>query len=425
MSMNSEAGTPAPAAWSRMLAFWKSQHLDWKVTVGRTSLERLSYQMIFPYLSIYIIALGATKTQLGLMNSLGMLLAGLVSPLTGRIIDHNGPKRLYLIGIGILAASYLLYGLSPGWLMCAAAMVVYNIGYGTSIHSCATICGNCLVNENRARGMMICETLAAGMLGMAGPMLAAWVVTGFGGVTVAGIRPLFLIAVLFTALSYVLVQTKLSDQKWSAAQKTSRHLLHDGFEIIRHNPHTVKWLVISTMTQLPIGMIMPFTQVFAKEFKGADGFVLGAMVTGTALTSIVFGFPSGAVADRIGRKKALYMLIPLFWASILVLVWAPSPAFLILSSILTGFQYILMPIAGTIERELVPAEQMGRWIGIVRLAKAVFGAGMTVMGGVIWDRLGPQWLFIIFVGLDLTVRLPLLISMPETLNYRVAKAKAD
>jgi len=64
-------------ALRNILYFWKRQDRDWKVTVARSSLERFSSQMIFPYLSIYIIMLGATKTQLGLVNSTGMMLAGL------------------------------------------------------------------------------------------------------------------------------------------------------------------------------------------------------------------------------------------------------------------------------------------------------------------------------------------------------------
>lgn len=417
MDLNTESAIiPRTSALGKMTSFWKNQHLDWKVTVARTSLERLSYQMIFPYLSIYIIALGATKTQLGLMNSAGMILAGLISPFTGWLIDKDGPKRIYQVGIVLLAASYLTYGLAQNWLMCALAMGFYYVGYGTSIHSCATICGNCLVNQNRARGMMICESIAAGVLGMIGPMIAAWLTGWFGGVTVTGIRPLFLIAVAFTGLSFLLVQTKLSSQKWTVTFKTGKHLLQDGIDIVRHNRHTLKWLVITSMTQLPMGMIMPFTQVYAKELKGASGLVLGAMVTATALTSIIFGFPSGYLADRIGRKKVLYILIPLFWLANLTLVWAPSPVFLLIAGILIGFQYILMPIAGTIERELVPADQMGRWIGIVRLVKAIFGASLAILGGVIWDRLGPQYLFLIYVGMDLVIRMPLLISMPETLK---------
>ena len=44
-------------------AFWKAQQKDWRITVIRTSLERLGYKIILPYLTLYIILLGATKTQ--------------------------------------------------------------------------------------------------------------------------------------------------------------------------------------------------------------------------------------------------------------------------------------------------------------------------------------------------------------------------
>jgi hypothetical protein len=41
---------------------------------------------------------------------------------------------------------------------------------------------------------------------------------------------------------------------------------------------------------------------------------------------------------------------------------------------------------------------------------------MALFAGVIWDKIGPQYSFILFVGIDLLVRLPLLISIPETLH---------
>ncbi len=92
-----------PAFLGSSFSFLKRQHRDWKITVLRTSLDKLAYQMVFPYLSIYIVALGATGTQLGIVNSIGMLIAGLCGPFTGWLIDRIGPKRIYLIGIGFLA----------------------------------------------------------------------------------------------------------------------------------------------------------------------------------------------------------------------------------------------------------------------------------------------------------------------------------
>lgn len=66
--------------------------------------------------------------------------------------------------------------------------------------------------------------------------------------------------------------------------------------------------------------------------------------------------------------------------------------------------------------EIVPAEQMGRWIGMNQLVKSFFGAGMDLLGGLIWDKLGPQYVFFIYVGIDLLFRVPLLVSLPETLR---------
>src|SRR5512135_1797358 len=114
------------------ISFVKRQQRDWNVTVARTSLDRLAYQMVFPYLSLYIIALGATKTQLGIVTSIGMVIAGLIGPFTGWFIDRIGPKKIYLLGIGMLAVSYFTYGIAQHWILTIAAMAAYWIGTSIS-----------------------------------------------------------------------------------------------------------------------------------------------------------------------------------------------------------------------------------------------------------------------------------------------------
>jgi len=384
----------------------------------RTSLDRLVYQMVFPYLSIYIIALGASKTQLGLVISFGTLLAGLLAPFVGWYIDQIGPKKIYLFGIGLLAVSYLTYGLAHDWRLAFIAMIAYWVGFSVSNHSCATVCGNCLANRDRATGMMICETFGAGLLGMLGPALGATLVALWGGVNVAGIRPLFFLALLFTLGTFVFVFTQLSNQHWQASRATSPHLVRDLREVFREGHHLKRWLIIASVGTLPLGMVFPFSQLFAYENKGANEFLLAAMVTGAALTSIVFAIPLGRLADRIGRKRILYVTIPLFWLANVILILAPHPIFLLIAGALMGFYYIGGPIAGAMERELVPADQMGRWLGIARMTKMMVNAGGTALAGVIWDQVGPPFVFLAFVAIDLIVRMPLLMMMSETLRMR-------
>ena len=387
-------------------------------------MDKLAYQMVFPYLSVYIVALGASATQLGIVNSIDMMIAGLFGPFTGWFIDRIGPKKIYLAGITFMALCYLTYGLAQSWGATILAMIAYWLGFSTSIHSCATICGNCLVNRDRATGMMICETITAGLLGMAGPIIATWLVSQFGGVNPNGIRPLFFSGLIITVGTFVVVLTQLSSQKWTKANTNRTSLFKEISQVFKSGKHLKRWIVIAAITQLPIGMVFPFSQVFAYQVKGANEFILGAMVTGSALSSIVFAIPLGRLADRVGRKKVLFVTIPLFLLSNLMLILAPTPAFLVLAGILQGFHYIGSPIAAAIERELVPAEHMGRWIGITRFFKMIFSGILALTAGIIWDKFGPQYIFITFIGIELLIRLPLLISISETLNKRF-KSKDD
>lgn len=402
------------------ISFIGRQPRDWKVTVARTSLDRLVYQMVFPYLSIFIVALGATVTQLGAINSAGMVAAAILGPTTGWLIDRIGAKKVYLTGIVMLVVSYLAYSLAQNWLMTLVAMVGYWLGFSTSILGCATVCGNCLASRDRATGMMVCETLAAGLLGMAGPLIGAWLVASSGGVGVSGIRPLFVVSTVVTLGTFVLVQTQLSDRRWVNVRATPKLMFRDLHQVLKDGQHLKRWLVITSVGQLPIAMVLPFAQVYAHTVKGADTYVLGAMVTGCAVTSIIFAIPLGRLADRSGRKTALYMTMPLFWISNLVLVLAPNPAFLIMAGVLQGFFFIASPIGAAMERELVPADQMGRWLGITRFFRMLLSALMVMVAGIMWDRVGPEYVFLGFVAIDLLLRLPLLVGMPETLRSKVA-----
>jgi MFS family permease len=407
------------------VAFLNRQQRDWKVTMGRACLERFTYQIVFPYISIYIVALGATGTQLGIVNSIGMGVAGLLSLLTGWVIDGIGVKKIYLLGISLLVISYLTYALAWSWVVIIIAMIAYWLGFNMSGHSCSVVCGNSLANEDRATGMSFCETLAAGLLGIIGPLLGAFLVGRFGGVNVNGIRPLFFISLAGAVISFLLVYTQLSNRKWGYQNEEANKFIAGLLELFKHGRALKRMLVITSLTYLPMGMVLPFSQVFAHEVKGADQYILGAMVAGFALSPLLAGIPLGRLADRIGRKKVLYLAAPLFWASNIMLIWAPNHIFLVVAGVLQGFIFINMVLAGAMAFELVPAEYMGRWVGFIRFFRMLLAAGSAFLAGFIWDRLGPQYVFLLVIGLDVFVRIPLLIGMPETLKLKSSRSNIN
>ena len=403
---------------SRGYDFLKRQQRDWKITALRTNLDMFLYRIVYPYVSVYTRELGATGTQLGIVNSVGMGIAGLVGPVIGWIMDRTGIKRIYLIAITLLAVSYLVYGLAQSWTIIIIAMVAYWLGSGVSIQSCTVICGNSLASEDRATGMSLCETFGMGLLGMTAPIIGAWLVTTFGGVNVSGIRPLFFVCVAGTIATFFLILIQLSNRKWEKLGETSLSFFRGLSQVFKEGHNLKRYLIIASASGLQMGMVLPFLYPFAHEFKGADQFILGAMATASAVVPLVLGIPLGRLADKIGRKKVLYSVAPLAWASYLMLIWAPSPGFLIVSSVLLGFRMVTVVITSAMGRELVPAEQMGRWMGIMRFFRMLLAAGTVYLAGVIWDSIGPQYLFLIIVGMDV-LRILLLIGMPETLGLRV------
>jgi MFS family permease len=399
-------------AISSGVKFFIKQDHDWKISVVRTNITMFLYRLVLPYLAIYTMALGATGTQLGIVNSIGMAVAGISGFLGGGLIDRIGIKKVYLFGIVILAVSYLIYGVAGSWPILIVAMMAYWVGNNTAILGCSVVCANCLKSEERATGMSICETFGMGLLSLAAPMLGAWMVTAFGGVNVQGIRPLFFVCVAGVVVTFFLVLTQLTNRNWRITGRAGPSFFQGFSHVFKEGHNLKRMLIIASLTGMEMGMVTPYIQPYANQFKGAEQYVLGAMVTAGAVVPLVLGIPFGRLSDKIGRKKVIYLTALPVVASYIMLIYAPNSVFLIASGALQGFFMITGIVTTAMTRELVPPEQMGRWTGILGLGRMGLAAIMTYACGLIWDHIGPQYVFW-FIIIFYVIRLPLLISMPE------------
>ena len=410
-----------------IFAFWKAQQKSWKVTVIRTSLERLGYKLILPYLSLFIILLGANKTQLGLITSAGLICAGLLAPFLGQNIDRHGPKKMYLFGIFVLLGGYLAFCGAKTWQIAALGMFLHQMGQTLAGQSCANICGNCLANCDRAKGMLVCETLAAGVLGMIGPMLSGWFLVNI--MKVSGtpslpeqIRPLFFFPLIFTAASLLLVIFKLDVRHLGGAVRKGGGItgaIKDAVTMVKADKNCLKWILMVGVGRMPQAMIIPYLQLYAAEIKGASVETLAAMTTATALTSVVCGYFIGILSDKFGRKITFGSTLALYIIGLILLITTNSPIVLVIIGALAGFQEISQVISGSMQHELVPAWARGRWSGVNSFVGSMVSAAIAAVAGVIYDGIGAHWLFIIYIAAELIIRVPLLISLPETLTHKV------
>jgi len=413
-----------------IIAFWRSQKSAWKVTVLRTSLERFGYKLVLPYLSLFVILNGATETQLGLVTSLGLAVAALMGPLLGRHIDRHGPKKMYIIGICVLMGGYVAFAGAKVWQVAALGMFLHQMGNTLGSQSCSNICGNCLASCDRAKGMLVCETFAAGVLGMIAPLISGWLlvnVMGVSGKPTAPdqIRPLFYITLAFTFISLFVVIFKLDVKGWGTGKKSNRNVFKDAITILKNDKNCLKWIGPAAVNRLPNALVIPYLQLYAYQVRGASVAVVTAMTTCTALTSVICGYFIGALSDRIGRKKTLTANILLYCLGLILLITTKQDFVLIIVGILCGFQEIGMTLTATMRHELVPNRIRGRWSGVDSFVGSMVSAIVAAVAGMIYEGLGPMWVFIIYMACEAVIRLPILFSMPETLTYKVDESHFD
>lgn len=79
-------------------------------------------------------------------------------------------------------------------------------------------------------------------------------------------------------------------------------------------------------------------------------------------------------------------------------------------------------LASSMVAEIMPREQMGRWIGMVGLFRGLLSIPAPTVGGLVWEHIGPQYVFLAAIALDAVVRLPLLALTRETLDLPARSA---
>ena len=406
----------------RTIRFAQRQTHDFKLMLGRRTLHGLAEGLTTQYNSIYAVLLGADPVQLGSLESMGNAIGALAALPAGWFIDYYSLKKVFLLGTAMLATSRLVYFVAPHWMWLYAGIILYYLGLRITCTSCTVTCAAELANEERATGRGLCRTLSS-LAAIVTPLLAAWVISHSGGIGARGLRPVYAVQVLIFVGVFVLLLAQLSGSHAPGSSGGGRPALSDFAQVFKHGPDVVRLILVVGLMELPWTLAQPFMPVYAHQFKGANEFVLSGIYMASTIVPMLASIPLGRLADRYGRKKLLFAIAPLAYAANLCLVFAPASgaaasALLLLYGLLFGFNSINMALAASMTAEIMPKEQMGRWIGIISLFRGLLGIPAPVVGGLIWEHIGPQYVFFAAIAIDVFVRLPFLASVRETLHLR-------
>jgi len=383
------------------------------VVVTWMVVNRFLRRFVEQYASIYVRLLGASPVQLGAAQSTAGLAGTLISLPLGIAQDRYSLRKIYLAGITLLAMVPFLYAVAPGWLWLIPAVVL--MGLGQRLGACSVICDLSLPNRDRATGKALCEGVGA-LPTLFGPAAAAVVITLLGGVTAHGIRVLYWIYFLAGVVPTVYVYRNLPEIQRSRLPSRRANALADLGEVFERGRGLRLYMALVATSEFTMFMLLTFLYPYAYEVGFATPAVLGLMSTAATLAEVVFSTVFGRMADRLGRRRVYLYLVPVFTAANVLLVLWPKSIIMIVAGFMFGFRMIGAVVYSSIGPELVPSDCIGRWRGILGLVAGLAHMVAPVTGGYLWERLGPQAVFLAAMAVDLFVAVPLILALPETLE---------
>jgi MFS family permease len=407
----------------------------------RMVVGQICRNMVFPYASLLILAVGGSTSQVGVVNSLMPLAGLLVFPVAGYLTDRRGRVRLMAAAGYLSAFTMLIFVFAPSWEWIALASLLQGFAVLEFPPSSAILAESL---EPRYRGIGVATmTTLANLFAVFSPYIAGVITESLGNEV--GVRVLYAIYmfsfIINTLILRYLVGAEPEDDPGELPNIAAilREVYSGLPDLIRGMPREVKALsVVTGMAFISNALTAPFWVVYATDVVGVSNVEWGLILFIESLIKIGLTIPAGMVADRYGRARTLFAAVLVSLASLPSIVLATSFTHVLLVRVGAALAVALyIPSSTALMADLVPRGIRGRVMSAVGRGSVMVGAtgggtggpGMgylytffvvagSVLGGVLYSE-DPSypWLGVLAACVVQIVFVILFIRDPETREH--------
>ena len=356
------------------------------LTFTRT-LGMFARSMVFPYASLFILALGGDPAHIGLITSLQPLAGLIMFPIAGYLTDHAGRVRLIALGGFLESVALLLYVFARSWQALAVAGLLLGFMVFQFPPSSALVADS-LPPRNRAKGMALMNTIA-GSLAMVSPYVAGAVIDRYGDNT--GMRLLYGVLMVVYLVSAILNHRYLRDTAAGpgAALRISSlpSVFRDAYggipTTLRQLPRSLRALaVVITLTFTSNAVASSFWVVYARDHIGLKATEWGLILTIESLLRLLLYVPLGMAVDRHGRTRFILASLLITLLSTPLFVYSRTFAQVLLMRAAIGVANALFaPACTALMADSVPRGMRGRVMAAIGRGAVFIGATGGGTGG--------------------------------------------
>lgn len=388
----------AGGRWTEQLRLAERQTLRWFWFDGLFA--NAGEAIIVAYLSLFALALGATRAQIGLMSALSSLAAALCLLPGAGLVERLGHRKTLVVlsGGGMGRATLLLLALLPLALSGRAAIAVAivlivlrsaagNLGFPAWMSLTADI-----VPLSWRGRYFSSRNIAMGVAGMAATYLVGLLITHIGGL--AGYQVALGLAFALGAVSTYSF-ARIHEPPVPRARKASRDAGSTLFRQLRRHPAFVAFCATAALWNLSLNVAGPFFNVYLVEGLGATASTVGLLNVVASLTALPGQRLFGVLNDRWGPRRVqllaglLIPVLPLCWLLV------RSPWHVVPINLVSGFLWAGYDLGSFNSLlGLMPEGQRERYSALYQILVTVALAGGAALGGVVAGAWGYRAIFV-------------------------------
>ncbi|MCL0042903.1 MFS transporter [Dehalococcoidia bacterium] len=351
-----------------------------------------AFYTLLPIIPLYIMHMGGSETDVGLLLGITGLITLFTAPLFGRAVDHWGSKRILLMGlvVGSLVATSFAFVKS----VIAFALPLT----GRSLGSTATNTASRTLIFDIAPPSRSGEAISTFMLShnfaiAFGPAMGLAIMNGYG------FRAPFFATAVLCLISFGLVAfvrdesvARREAQPLETSSQNNRWFVREALF-----PATIQFLL-----SVSYGSTIQFLAVMGVQ-RDINSYQV--FFTVYAVVVIVVRFLAGRVSDRYGRAAVLLPSLTSQMVALLILSMATSLPALLVAAVTFGMGWgAAYPTLTALTADRVDAARRGVAMGIFSSGMAFGSAVGSAMVGIIAKQIGFTGSFVftaIVVGIGL------------------------
>jgi MFS family permease len=348
-------------------------------------------QMVQPYETLYIFAIGGSGVTLGILSTTRMLFSTFLRIPGGYLADKRSKRKVIGLAAIISSLGYLFYIFAKSWHWLLPGAFLLSI-IGLAEPATEAIKADSVKPNERGRGYAILSTI---------PRIPAMIAPAIGGYLIAdrnsdfsislvGMKNAY-IALFFGVLIAGLIRLFFLKDIYLPKDESSKNLglnmFKDVFKTVNQSPISIKrLLLLGGFFMFSFHLDSSLRAVYAIDIAGLSTIEWGLIVSSTLVISSLAALLLGWIIDRHGRKRVFILSVISLAISTILFVFSNSFSMFLLARIIGSIGlYGRMIAFQVIIADSIPVSTRGRMMGIYNIFSSIGSSTAIMISGLLYD----------------------------------------